>query len=441
MAKFEKRSAIERLLNRFKATSNDVQRTQIVDEIAARVAPKKARKALMSLLAEEIVMDPPDKWQRELVYGAIIPDDWRNAAYRALVEDLCPTAEAFSFIRRMATENHDKKDCVEAIAKKEHRMEAIAKLPRYFAKHPETKRILMSCADNDIWPYARAIALECIVDTYADHPDARAYLLRAAERSHGLGSQGEAIRMLAKHHANHPETRPLLENLVARVEASDPGQRDPHSLRVIDAQKAAMAALGALAMYLPRNQDVFDLMMSRAKQVDDPLAGTACYALMTAYPDRSESVSVVMERARDGAEPNLRYTAVNALVRCEADDPRMLPFLLERVKKDEDYLPRCMAVEGLAARYADRPDAEAMVISRAASDPSQDVRRTAVKMLGEHFPGNSKARDRLISRLTKDRSQTVRLWARHALRQGFGGDPEAQHALKQAGFGVEKNRR
>ncbi len=149
---------ISELLSRFRKTEDERERNEIVEQIGKRFSRAHARKALMKLIAEEPV-EAPNQGYKGMVAGAISPDIWRAAAYRLLINHQCTEEEAFSFVRQMASDSPGPS----------HRIEALEQVPAHFARHPGTLGLLMRCADNDGWSYARSQALSDIVDTHAGH--------------------------------------------------------------------------------------------------------------------------------------------------------------------------------------------------------------------------------------------------------------------------------
>lgn len=400
---------------------------QIVQQIGYQPSQDEAKEALKALLLDEVVMSEPDRArQSRLVSGAILPDDWRNEAYRILIESLCSTDEAFDFIRQAPTENDDSK-C---------RIEAIGILSQYFPKHPQTFGVLTQWADqysgHSYSGHAEAKALSAIVDNYSHLPEARRYLMRATESTINLAPREAAIEALGKHHARHQENRSDLERIAMRGSSADRAELDFSSLRAKQEQEAAAAAVRTLARNYP---DSYEFVLRRTEQVIAPMEARAVfYSLAEAFSERPEAVTVLIDRARRGASAGLRQCAVEVLHLFTSHDPQVLPLLLERATEDPDRWPRASAIQGLATRYARISDAEVQIISSAKSDPSEIVRTAAVRMLGNHFPRNRDAMACLIDRRKNDDHQDVRRAAGDALADGFSQFSKARRALRSSGY-------
>lgn len=413
------------LLRQFRATVDQAERVRLIEQIYVRSAQDEATEALKTLLFYEVVMNDPNRAREYgLVSGAILPDDWRREAYRVLIENLFQTDEAFWFVQQVPMENDDS-NC---------RIEAIGILAQHFPNHPKTFDVLTQWADQ-YSGHAQAKALSAIVDNFAHLPEARRYLLRAAESSVNLAPREAAIEALGKHHAGRSETRSELEKNALRGSSTDRAELDFSSLRALQEQEAAAAAVRTLAREFPES---YEFLLERARLVAAPReAPSVFYSLAEAFSDRPETMSVLMDRARQGA---LRQSAVDAIRLYIPDDPQVLPFLLERATEDQDRWPRQSAIIGLASRFARHAAAEGQIISSAKSDPSEIVRTAAVGALGKHFPRNRDAIACLIDRLKNDDHPDVRRKAADALENGFSQFSAARRALRSAGYGGKKGR-
>jgi len=316
----EDTAKIDALLAEFDAAKqlSQTERNRGCARIAAQLAALTPGDYLREKLIGLLDSEPVTAFERrDLIYGAVWPDDWRSAAHGAVAKAFAGPEDHFAYLRDLAAGHRDA----------DHQGEALQILARRYVGAPETFSVLAGIVDGyreSSWIRAQLRYAESGIISYFAHlPEALPYLIDSArDHNSDWSRNAAAMQALAEHHRDNPQTRALLEDVARRPRRASNDQ-------------APGSALEVLVKYYPLNTGLCDLL---AELIDLHEHPSEQHLIMTKlakarYPRIKE---ILFKQARRAAHRDARALAIKLLTDRFGDEPGV-PELLQ----DEPKPPDC----------------------------------------------------------------------------------------------------